>query len=105
MLLDGKAVRACLTLAANVGERESRPSKASGQHGRIKAIRQALLESGAMQCGFCTPGIVIALQALLREHADPDAAELTEAMSGNLCRCSGYVKIMEAAARVAGAAS
>ena len=102
VLLDGKVVRSCLTLAANVGDRKVTTIEGLASDGRIKAIEQAFLETGAVQCGFCTPGMVIALQALRESTNTPTQAELTEAMSGNLCRCSGYVKIMEAAARVAG---
>ncbi len=102
VLLDGKVVRSCLTLAANVGDRKVTTIEGLAADGRIKAIEQAFLESGAVQCGFCTPGMVIALQALRETTNTPTQAQLTEAMSGNLCRCSGYVKIMEAAARVTG---
>ncbi len=102
VLLDGKVVRSCLTLAANVGDRKVTTIEGLAADGRIKAIEQAFLESGAVQCGFCTPGMVIALQALRESTNTPTQEELTEAMSGNLCRCSGYVKIMEAAARVTG---
>jgi carbon-monoxide dehydrogenase small subunit len=102
VLLDGKVVRSCLTLAANVGDRKVTTIEGLAGDGRIKAIERAFLESGAVQCGFCTPGMVIALQALRESTNTPTEAELTEAMSGNLCRCSGYVKIMEAAARVTG---
>jgi carbon-monoxide dehydrogenase small subunit len=102
VLLNGKVVRSCLTLAANVGDRKVTTIEGLASDGRIKAIEQAFLETGAVQCGFCTPGMVIALQALRESTNTPTEAQLTEAMSGNLCRCSGYVKIMEAAARVAG---
>lgn len=102
VLLDGKVVRSCLTLAGNVGGRKVTTVEGLASDGRIKAIEQAFLETGAVQCGFCTPGMVIALQALRETTSTPTQAQLTEAMSGNLCRCSGYVKIMEAAARVAG---
>ena len=102
VLLDGKVVRSCLTLAANVGDRKVTTIEGLAGNGAIKAIETAFLECGAVQCGFCTPGIVIALAALRETTNTPTEAELTEAMSGNLCRCSGYVKIMEAAARAVG---
>ena len=67
-------------------------------------MQQALLDSGAIQCGFCTPGVVMALEAFLRDCRDTERDEIRHALSGNLCRCSGYVKIVEAAVRAAGAA-
>ncbi len=104
VLLDGAPVRSCLTLAANVGERQVMTVEGVQKDGMLSRVQQALLDSGAVQCGFCTPGIVIALEALLRERPMPDADEIRHALSGNLCRCSGYVKIVEAAVKAAGVA-
>jgi carbon-monoxide dehydrogenase small subunit len=104
VLLDGRPVRSCLTLAANVGERAVTTVEGLSPAGSLSPVQQAFLESGAVQCGFCTPGMVIAVEALLRDKPKPSADEVREALSGNLCRCSGYVKIVEAAMRAAGAA-
>ena len=104
VLLDGQPVRGCLTLAANCGERDIRTIEGvsvtgAGMSGAsaLSAVQRALVEGGAVQCGFCIPGMVLTLEAFLREHPAPSAAEVRDALSGNLCRCSGYVKIVEAA--------
>jgi carbon-monoxide dehydrogenase small subunit len=102
VMLDGRPVRSCLTLAANVGERLVTTVEGLTPHGALSPIQQALLNSGAVQCGFCTPGMVVTMEALLRENPKPNAEAVREALSGNLCRCSGYVKIVEAAIRAAG---
>lgn len=102
VLLDGVPVRACLTLAANVGERAVTTIEGVARNGTLTAIQQALIDGGAIQCGFCTPGIVMTLEALLRDRPHPTREDIRHALSGNLCRCSGYVKIVEAAARAAG---
>jgi aerobic-type carbon monoxide dehydrogenase small subunit (CoxS/CutS family) len=105
VLLDGVPVRGCLTLAANVGERAVTTIEGVAQGGTLSRVQQALVDSGAIQCGFCTPGVVMTLEAFLRDHPRPSADEVRHALSGNLCRCSGYVKIVEAAVRASGAAS
>jgi aerobic carbon-monoxide dehydrogenase small subunit len=68
----------------------------------FSAVQQALIDSGAIQCGFCTPGFVIALTELFARESHPDRDQIRAALAGNLCRCSGYVKIVEAAERLAG---
>ena len=102
VLLDGKVVRSCLTLASNVGDRAVTTIEGLSANQDFKGIEAAFLKTGAVQCGFCTPGMVIAIEALRRSTPEPTSAELTEAVSGNLCRCSGYSKIMEAAASAVG---
>jgi aerobic-type carbon monoxide dehydrogenase small subunit (CoxS/CutS family) len=104
VLLDGVPVRGCLTLAANVGERAVTTVEGVSQGGMLSRVQQALLDTGAIQCGFCTPGVVMTLEAFLRESPKPSADEVRHALSGNLCRCSGYVKIVEAAVLAAGTA-
>jgi aerobic-type carbon monoxide dehydrogenase small subunit (CoxS/CutS family) len=101
VLLDGLPVRACLTLAAAVAGREITTIEGLAPPGELGRVQRALLEAGAVQCGFCTPGVVLAIEGLLRETPSPDEAALREALSGNLCRCSGYVKILEGARRAA----
>lgn len=102
VLLDGKLARACLTLAVDVGERPvvTVEGVAGGQG--FSAVQGALIASGAIQCGFCTPGFVIALTELFARAPRPNRDEIRNALAGNLCRCSGYVKIIEAAERLAG---
>jgi carbon-monoxide dehydrogenase small subunit len=97
VLLDGAAVRACLTLAANVGEREVLTIEGIGCDGALSRLQQAFAELGAVQCGFCTPGMIMGLMAFLRDHPRPTRAELRAALSGHLCRCTGYAKILDAA--------
>jgi len=97
VLLDGKPARACLTLAADVGERGVTTIEGIGEAGGFSAVQQALLDAGAIQCGFCTPGFVVALTHLFSKNSSPSRDEIRAALSGNLCRCSGYVKIVEAA--------
>ena len=96
VLLDGKLARACLTLAADVGERPVTTIEGIGAEG-FSPVQKALVDSGAIQCGFCTPGFVIALTELFSRIEKPTREEIRGALSGNLCRCSGYVKILEAA--------
>jgi aerobic carbon-monoxide dehydrogenase small subunit len=97
ILLDGVAVRSCLMYAAQADgcavttiEGLSRPDGTPG------ALQDAFCETHALQCGYCTPGMVIAAHALLEENSAPSEAEIREALSGNLCRCTGYVQIVEA---------
>jgi carbon-monoxide dehydrogenase small subunit len=104
VLLDGKPVRGCLTFAANVGGRAVTTIEGVGEGRTLSRVQAAMVESNAIQCGFCTPGIVLTLEALLRETPRPTVDEVREGLSGNICRCSGYVKIVEAAMRAAGSA-
>ncbi len=94
--LDGQLVCACLVLAAQAQEAEVRTIEGLGEGGSLHPVQQAFLEAGAVQCGFCTPGLVVAVTDLLER--DPQADELTvrEALSGNLCRCTGYEKVLAA---------
>jgi carbon-monoxide dehydrogenase small subunit len=105
VLLDGVPVRGCLTLAANVGERKVTTIEAVAQDGALSRVQKAMVESGAIQCGFCTPGMVLTLEALLRQTPKPSADEIRDGLSGNICRCSGYVKIVEAALAAARSAA
>ena len=97
VLLDGKLARSCLTLAADVGER---PVISIEGIPELSKVQRALIDSGAIQCGFCTPGFVMALTELLTRNPHPDRDVIRAALAGNLCRCSGYVKIIEAAERL-----
>jgi aerobic carbon-monoxide dehydrogenase small subunit len=96
VLLDGKLVCACLVLAAQADGHEIVTVEGLGSGGELHRVQQAFVETGAVQCGFCTPGLVVATAWLLEQNADPSADEIREALSGNLCRCTGYAKIFDA---------
>ena len=100
MLVDGEAVRGCLTLAAACGDREITTIEGVADGMELAPIQEALVEHGGLQCGFCTPGMVITLSAFLAEHTAPSREEIRHALSGNLCRCTGYTKIVDAAMQV-----
>jgi aerobic-type carbon monoxide dehydrogenase small subunit (CoxS/CutS family) len=102
VLLDGKLARSCLALAIDVGERPVTTIEGIAQGAELSAVQRALLDAGAIQCGFCTPGFVMALTELFARERRPSREKIRNALSGNLCRCSGYVKIVEAAERLAG---
>lgn len=101
VLLNGRAVNACLVLAAKAdgGAIVTIEGVADGE--RLHPVQEAFLEAGAVQCGYCTPGMVLSAVALLSRNADPTESEIREAISGNLCRCTGYVKQVEAIQRAA----
>lgn len=95
VLLDGKPVNSCQVLAASAVGRQIVSCKGIGDVHSPHPIQTALADTGAVQCGFCTPGIVVAAYALLNENPDPTDLEIKNALDGNLCRCTGYVKIIE----------
>jgi aerobic carbon-monoxide dehydrogenase small subunit len=97
VLLDGVPARSCLTLAAAVGEREVTTIEGVGGRDSLSRVQRAFLAGGALQCGFCTPGMVLTVEAFLRDNPKPSRDEIRHAISGNLCRCTGYSKIVEAA--------
>jgi carbon-monoxide dehydrogenase small subunit len=104
VLLDGEAVCACLVLATRADGRSVTTVEAlGGPDGALHPLQEAFLEHGAVQCGYCTPGMLVSAVALLRERATPTADEVREALSGNLCRCTGYDAIVEAVLAAAGA--
>jgi carbon-monoxide dehydrogenase small subunit len=96
VLLDGKLVCACLVLAAQADGHEVVTVEGLGENGRLHRVQEAFVAAGAVQCGFCTPGLVVAAADLLERTPDPSEDEIREALSGNLCRCTGYAKIFEA---------
>ena len=104
VLLDGVLVCACLVLAAQAEGRDVVTVEALGSDGRLHAVQEAFVRTGAVQCGFCTPGLVVAAADLLARNSDPTDDEIREALSGNLCRCTGYAKIFDAVRMAAGAA-
>ena len=104
VLVDDEPRLACITLAASVEGRRIETIEALSANGRMSALQQAFHEKLGIQCGFCTPGMIMAAEALLRRVPDPSVEQIREALAGNLCRCTGYVKIVEsvrAAAAVA----
>jgi len=101
--LDGLPARSCLTLAADVGERPVTTIEGVAPPGALSPVQKAMLEHGALQCGFCTPGMVMTLEALLRDDPAASPAAVRRALSGQLCRCTGYAKILQAAAAAAAA--
>jgi aerobic carbon-monoxide dehydrogenase small subunit len=102
VLLDGVLVCACLVLAAQADGHEIMTVEGLGSEGELHPVQEAFVEAGAVQCGFCTPGLVVAAADLLRRVPDPSDDEIREALSGNLCRCTGYQKIFDAVRMAAG---
>jgi aerobic carbon-monoxide dehydrogenase small subunit len=96
VLLDGTLVCACLVLAAQANGHAVVTVEGLAEDGRLHPVQEAFAETGAVQCGFCTPGLVVATADLLGRNPDPSDDEIREALSGNLCRCTGYVKIFDA---------
>ena len=96
MLLDGEPVNACSYLALQAADREVTTVEGLAGRAELHPLQRAFLDAGAVQCGFCTPGLVVATAALLERTPDPSDDEIREALSGNLCRCTGYAKIFDA---------
>ena len=96
VLLDGKLVCSCLVLAAQAEGHEVVTVEGLASDGRLHRVQEAFVATGAVQCGFCTPGFVVAAADLLQRKPDPNDDEIREALSGNLCRCTGYAKIFDA---------
>lgn len=95
VLVDGQTMSACLTLAATLEGVDVLSIEGLAHGSRLHPLQKAFIEKGGFQCGFCTPGQIMAAYALLREHPNPTDEELKEAMLGNLCRCTGYYKIID----------
>ena len=96
VLLDGKPVNACLVLAVEARDREVTTIEGVAGDGALHPVQQAFIEKGAVQCGFCTPGMVLSAVALLKENPRPSRDQVKHAIAGNLCRCTGYVRIVDA---------
>ena len=96
VMLDGKLVCACLVLGAQADGHEVVTVEGLSEDGRLHRVQEAFVVAGAVQCGFCTPGLVVAAADLLQHRPDPSDDEIREALSGNLCRCTGYAKIFDA---------
>ncbi|MGA8033304.1 MAG: 4-hydroxybenzoyl-CoA reductase subunit gamma [Casimicrobiaceae bacterium] len=96
VLVDGEPRLACITLAASVAGHAVETIEALAREGRMSRLQQAFHEKLGTQCGFCTPGMIMSAEGLLRRNPAPSEAEIRAALAGNLCRCTGYVKIVEA---------
>ena len=102
ILLDGAPVRSCLMFAVQANGRELTTVEGlAGAGGELDLLQQAMHEHHGLQCGYCTPGILMTMTAFLKENAEPSEAELREALSGNLCRCTGYQNIVDAVLKAA----
>jgi carbon-monoxide dehydrogenase small subunit len=96
VLLDGEPVSSCLLLAVRAAGREVTTVRGLAPAGALHPLQEAFVAHGAAQCGFCTPGMILTAHAFLREHPRPGREEIRRAISGNLCRCTGYTKIIDA---------
>jgi carbon-monoxide dehydrogenase small subunit len=101
VLLDDRAVNACLVLAGDVHGREVWTIEGLAKGGRLHPLQKAFIDGHALQCGFCTPGMIMVAMSLLKEKARPTVDEIKEAIKGNICRCTGYTKILEAVQKFA----
>ncbi|MCF8042592.1 MAG: (2Fe-2S)-binding protein [Desulfarculaceae bacterium] len=102
VILDGETVNSCLVLAMQAQGREITTIEGLAKGTELHPLQQAFVEAGAIQCGFCTPGMILSAKALLDHTPQPTRAEITKGLSGNLCRCTGYEKIVEAVQDAAG---
>jgi carbon-monoxide dehydrogenase small subunit len=96
VLIEGKPYLSCLTLAADVQGKKIVTIEGLAQDGEPHPLQKAFVQKGAIQCGFCTPGMILTAKAFLDENPNPSEEEVKQAISGNICRCTGYVKIVEA---------
>jgi aerobic carbon-monoxide dehydrogenase small subunit len=104
VLLDGESVKACTVLGVQADGHEVTTIEGLAENGALHVMQQAFHEHHALQCGYCTPGFVLAAVSLLREHPNPTEEEIRHGLEGNLCRCTGYVNIVRAVQAVAGTA-
>jgi carbon-monoxide dehydrogenase small subunit len=95
VILDGKAVNSCLVLAVEADGKSVLTIEGLAREGQLHPVQQAFVDKGAIQCGFCTPGFVMAAKALLDQEPDPTEADVRHGLEGNICRCTGYTKIIE----------
>ena len=96
ILLDGEAVHSCMVLAGELSGHHVTTIEGLEEDGRLGVLQSAFVDSGAVQCGYCTPGMIMSATGLLNKNPDPSEEEIRVALSGNICRCSGYVQIVEA---------
>jgi carbon-monoxide dehydrogenase small subunit len=101
MIVDGRLVTSCLMLAAQADGRDVVSIEGLATNGTLHPVQQAFIDTGGVQCGFCTPGMIMAAKSLLDHNPSPSLEDVREALAGNLCRCTGYAKIYEAVMRAA----
>lgn len=102
VVLDGEVVCSCLVMAADIAGSDVTTVEGVSQDGVLNSVQEAMYEAGAVQCGFCTPGIVVAATALFAENPRPDRDQIKEALAGNICRCTGYGAIIRGLETLAG---
>lgn len=105
VIMDGKAVTSCLVLAVEADGSSIRTIEGEAKNGELTPLQKAFIEHGAVQCGFCTPGMIMSAQNLLDRNPHPSREDIVEAISGNLCRCTGYEQIIQAVQSVANGAT
>ena len=96
VLLDGKPINSCLVLAADANGKEILTVEGLGRDGKLHPLQETFIQEGAVQCGYCTSGMLLSAKALLDENPTPGEEEVKKAIAGNLCRCTGYVRIVKA---------
>lgn len=101
VIVDGKAVNSCLLLAIDVNTKDVTTIEGLARHGKLDRLQTSFVETGAIQCGFCTPGMIMTSKAILDDNPDISESDLRYEMAGNLCRCTGYAKIIDAIMKVA----
>lgn len=102
ILLDGRAVNSCLILAVEAEGKSITTIEGLAQEGKLHPLQQAFIDEGAVQCGFCTPGMILSAKAFLDSNPHPNESQIRMAIAGNICRCTGYDKIVKAILRAAG---
>jgi carbon-monoxide dehydrogenase small subunit len=101
VLVDGEAINSCLVFAVEVEGKEITTIEGLSQQGKLHPLQQAFIDEGAVQCGFCTPGVILTAKAFLDSNPHPAESQIRQAIAGNLCRCTGYDKIVRAIMRAA----
>ncbi len=96
VIMNGKTVNSCLVMASQINGKNIQTIEGLQNNGKMDRLQEKFVEHGAIQCGFCTPGMIMSSKALLRENSDPDDEAIKRGIEGNLCRCSGYVQILNA---------
>ncbi len=96
VIMDGRAVNACLILAVQANDKKILTIEGLASGGKLDPLQEAFIDYGALQCGYCTPGMIMSAKALLYKKSSPDRGEIQESIAGNLCRCTGYISVIEA---------